>query len=194
MITNGSALLALAPIADMVPEKVTHKGLSHGLSEVGYDLRIKQRVIFTPPDPAAFAAIVIRSSLGYVVSEDQMNEAFFGYTEVIEPDGTVTKRVGRTALASSIERFQIPPTHWCEFRNKSTRARMFIDAALGTDGEPGWDGYLTIELVFQDADPVGIEAGTGILKAVFHEITEPHCYGGKYNHQPDRPVEAILER
>ena len=194
MITNGSALLALAPIADMVPEKVTHKGLSHGLSEVGYDLRIKQRVTFTPPDTQLLMDLFRDTLRGVPVSPEEIDDAFHGYTEVIEPDGTVTKRVGRTALASSIERFQIPPTHWCEFRNKSTRARMFIDAALGTDGEPGWDGYLTIELVFQDADPVGIEAGTGILKAVFHEITEPHCYGGKYNHQPDRPVEAILER
>lgn len=44
MIINGYMLLKAAPIKDMLREKVRHNGVSHGLTECGYDIRIKQDV------------------------------------------------------------------------------------------------------------------------------------------------------
>ena len=124
---------------------------------------------------------------------EQIRMAFFGFTEVIDGDLIVTK-VGRTAMASSVERFQISPHLWCEFRNKSTHARCFIDATIGTDGEPNWQGYLTIEMIFHDNEPLVINTGTGILKAVFHELENKGFYDGKYQNQEDRPVPPIYEK
>lgn len=47
MIVNGNSLLKYAPIMDMLDHKVRDKITSHGLSEAGYDIRIKQDVEFT---------------------------------------------------------------------------------------------------------------------------------------------------
>jgi dCTP deaminase len=45
MIVNGSALLNAAPINAMLAEKHRAHGVSYGLSEAGYDIRIKQDVL-----------------------------------------------------------------------------------------------------------------------------------------------------
>lgn len=194
MIINGQGLLRAAPIQDMLSTKERKHGVSHGLSEVGYDLRVKQTIRWNPPDPMTFLTLsrIVPNSRNYIEYTEQINMAFFGFTEVSDGENTVMK-VGRTAIASSVEKFSIPPHMWCEFRNKSTMARCFVDASIGTDGEPGWQGYLTIEIIFHDNEPVEILAGSGLLKAVFHEIREPAVYDGKYQDQPDRPVEAIFE-
>jgi dCTP deaminase len=46
MIVNGEALLLAAPIKDMMREKVRGPLTSHGLAEAGYDIRIKQDILF----------------------------------------------------------------------------------------------------------------------------------------------------
>jgi len=194
LIINGTLLLDAAPIDAMSPTKNREHGVSWGLSEVGYDIRVKQEIRWTPPDPVK--AMNLWDNRGHhdpVSFDEKFRKAFHGYTETSFGGETVT-RIGRTALASSVERFDIPDTLWCEFRNKSTHARCFFDATIGTDGEPGWKGYLTIEAIFHDLEPIVIPAGCAILKAVFHEIAVPTGYGGKYQDQADRPVSAIFEK
>ena len=61
MIINGATLLLARPIKDMIGEKVKVHGRSYGLSEVGYDFRMKQRVRFFPPN--AFTALVMTKSV-----------------------------------------------------------------------------------------------------------------------------------
>lgn len=46
MIINGSDLLQRAPIKDMINEKRREHGVSWGLSEAGYDIRVKQDIHF----------------------------------------------------------------------------------------------------------------------------------------------------
>ena len=46
MIINGSALLEYAPIKGMINEKRHEHGVSWGLSEAGYDIRVKQDIYF----------------------------------------------------------------------------------------------------------------------------------------------------
>lgn len=192
MIINGSELYAAQPILNMLSEKQTAHGVSHGLSEVGYDLRVKQEIRWTPPDPMDFLYWADRLKndryTGIEHIKEQMNKAFFGYTSV---DGVTS--VGRTALASSIEEFRIPNHLWGELRNKSTHARKFNDWTIGTDMEPGWKGFLTIEVIFHANEPIEIVAGSGVAKAVFHEIKEIREYNGKYQNQEDKPVEAIYK-
>lgn len=197
MIINGRALLEAAPILDMLGTKEKAHGVSHGLSEVGYDIRLKQTVRWYPPNPTT-AFSLWESKTNYLEKHstsdllDEFHRAFHGYTEVLEGESSVV-RIGRCLLASTIEGFDIPSGLWCEFRNKSTHARCFVDASLGTDGEPGWKGNLTVEIVFHDLEPIEIPAGSGIMKAVFHEIREHINYSGKYQNQPDYPVAAIKE-
>ena len=46
MIINGRQLLEAAPIKGMINDKMRQHGVSFGLSEAGYDIRIKQDVRF----------------------------------------------------------------------------------------------------------------------------------------------------
>ncbi len=102
MIINGPDLLAAAPIRNMVAQKMSFRGLSYGLTECGYDIRIAQDVTM-----------------------------YFGR---------------RFTLASSVEYFYLPNDLMGRVLNKSTWARLGIDASMTTNIEPGWRGHLTIEL------------------------------------------------
>ena len=74
--------------------------------------------------------------------------------------------------------------------NKSTWARKGLDASMTTNIEPGWEGYLTIELTYSRYKPLFIPAGSGICQVIFEEILNPASYKGKYQNQPNQPVRA----
>ena len=101
---------------------------------------------------------------------------------------------GAFSLASTIERFTMPLDVAGVVHDKSTWARLGL-AVQNTFIEVGWTGWLTIELSNHSRYPIYIQAGSPIAQVVFHRVDEP-CEGygrGKYQNQPDRPVEAILE-
>lgn len=147
-IINGQKLLAAAPLSPMIPTKERAHGVSHGLSEAGYDLRIRQSVTLTPEN--------------------------------------------RFALASTVERFQMPPDLIGIVHDKSTWARQAL-SVFNTVIESGWEGWLTLELVYHGNGQLHIPAGAGIAQVIFHRIEEPASYSGKYQGQPDRPVDARME-
>lgn len=136
----------MAPIKDMVNSKQTCNGFSWGLTECGYDIRIKQDVTM-----------------------------FLGR---------------RFVLASAIEEFDVPHNLMGRVLNKSTWARKGIDASMTTNIEPGWKGFLTLELRYSGVMPVTIKAGTGIAQVIFEEIVEHCSYSGKYQNQENKPVAA----
>lgn len=136
-----------APIKNMVDRKMTSNGFSWGLTECGYDIRIKQDVTL-----------------------------FLGR---------------RFVLASAIEEFDMPNWLMGRVLNKSTWARRGLDASMTTNIEPGWKGFLTLELSYSGVLPLRIKAGTGIAQVIFEEIAVPTVYSGKYQSQPNRPVGAI---
>ena len=160
MIVNGKRLLALAPIADMLDHKAKAHGVSYGLTECGYDLRLAQDVAFYCTNGTWYHKI----------------------------GGQVGR--GRNVLASSMERFQMPTTIMGQVLNKSTWARKFLDASRTTNIEPGWRGHLTIELRYDGEEPLTVLAGSGVAQVIFHEIAEPAQYEGKYQDQADEPVPA----
>ena len=59
-IINGKKLLAAAPLSPMLATKERAHGVSHGLSEAGYDLRIRQDVTLTPENRFTLASTVER--------------------------------------------------------------------------------------------------------------------------------------
>lgn len=130
----------------MYQSKFRANGVSHGMSEAGYDIRIKQSVILHP--------------------------------------------FRRFALASTIERFQMPENLVAIVHDKSTWARRGL-SVFNTVIEPGFFGGLTLELVYHGIIPLRIPAGAGIAQVIFHELSEKARYNGKYQGQSMDPTRAI---
>jgi dCTP deaminase len=146
MIVNGQSLLQQRPLSPMAGMKLREHGVSYGLSEAGYDLRIKQAITLHP--------------------------------------------FKRFALASTIERFDMPENLVAIVHDKSTWARRGL-SVFNTVIEPGWRGWLTLELVYHGWRVLRIPAGVGIAQAIFHETQERANYGaGKYQDQGNEPTEA----
>lgn len=146
MIVNGFHLYDAAPLSPMLASKVRDHGVTHGLSEAGYDIRIAQAVTLHP--------------------------------------------LRRFTIASTVERFTMPAGLVAIVHDKSTWARRGL-SVFNTVIEPGWHGWLTLELVYHGWGVLRIPAGAGIAQAIFHRVTEPAVYKGRYQDQPDRPVAAI---
>jgi dCTP deaminase len=97
------------------------------------------------------------------------------------------------SLASSLEKFVMPKNYVAIVHDKSTWARKGL-ACQNTVIEPGWEGYLTLELTNHGDDTIRIQAGDPIAQIIFHKIDEEvEGYQGKYQNQEDRPVEARYE-
>ncbi len=154
MFVNRSALLAALPITNMAVEKLTFKGTSYGLTEAGYDIRIKEEVKFTAG--TIYPRILVTEGMG-----------FKGWG-------------GRFCLASSVEYFQMPKDLVGTVRDKSTWARKGV-SVFNTVIEPGWNGILTLELVFHGSENLTIPAGAGIAQVLFGRLECDGDYGnGKY--------------
>jgi dCTP deaminase len=172
MIVNGQALLADPPIRDMFTKKMVSNGVSYGLSELGYDIRIKQNVIFYP------------SNCFNVPSQPRID---------ISDDEFIFKEIhGNLVLASSIEEFHVPKNLGGIVHDKSTWARHGL-SVFNTVIEPGWKGFLTLELVYHGREILHIPAGSGIAQVIFHRTANEANYEGKYQDQADHPVEPILQ-
>jgi len=104
-----------------------------------------------------------------------------------------TVTVGRFVLASTVERFNIPNDVLAQVCDKSTWARRGI-AVQNTIIEPGWRGYLTIELTNHGDTSIKIEAGDPIAQIIFFRLEEPtdRPYQGRYQDQKGGPQPAIL--
>lgn len=166
-VINGLTLLVQSPIKNMADEKTNEYGVSSGLSEVGYDIRLKQSVTFTPLENGDCLTVV-----------DDPNEG---------PDYTE----GNFVLASAMEEFDMPTDLMGIVHDKSTWARQGL-SVFNTVIEPGWKGFLTLELVYHGRKALHIPAGSGIAQVVFHRTCEPAQYQGKYQNQADKPVEAVF--
>ena len=162
-VINGKTLLAKAPIRKMIPHKLKDHGVSYGLGEAGYDIRIKQSITFKPG-----------MSMAPAIKVDEQFEH------------------GRFTLASSVEEFDMPADLVGVVHDKSTWARQGL-SVLNTVIEPGWKGFLTLELVFHGNKEVVIPAGSGIAQVIFTSLAHDAYYEGKYQHQADMPVPSVFD-
>jgi dCTP deaminase len=98
------------------------------------------------------------------------------------------------ALASTIERFALPDTLCGSVLDKSSYARVFV-TAFNTHLDPGWCGWLTVELVNLGDTLVTYRAGDPVCQIKFEWLDEPteFPYTGKYNNQEDMPVPSRHE-
>ena len=162
-VINGKTLLAKAPIREMIPHKLKAHGVSYGLGEAGYDIRIKQEITFKP---------------GMTMGP------------TIEVDGQLEH--GRFTLASAIEEFDMPANLVGVVHDKSTWARQGL-SVFNTVIEPGFRGGLTLELVFHGNKELIIPAGAGIAQVIFTSLAHDACYEGKYNGQSTNPTPSIFD-
>lgn len=81
-----------------------------------------------------------------------------------------------------------------DVKDKSTWARRFI-TVQNTFIEPGWKGYLTLEIVNHSFRLVRIRRGDPIAQIVFMRLEEPteRPYTGKYQDQERGPQPARQE-
>ena len=161
-VINGKTLLAKAPIRGMASHKLKVHGTSYGLGEAGFDIRIKQEVVFKP------------MAMGPEVWIDGQPE------------------YGRFCLASAIEEFDMPADLVGVVHDKSTWARQGL-SVFNTVVEPGWKGFLTLELVFHGNKEVVIPAGAGIAQVIFTSLAHDASYEGKYQYQADMPVPSVFD-
>lgn len=115
-----------------------------------------------------------------------------GYDIRLKQEITITK--GQFKLVSSIEKFDIP-NDICGFvTDKSSLARRGI-AVQNTVIEPGWRGFLTLELSHHGIKSVYLPAGAPIAQVIFHLLDQPteKPYTGRYQDQADMPVESIAQ-
>lgn len=101
----------------------------------------------------------------------------------------------KAALASTMEHFTMPDDCVAYVKDKSTWARRFV-LVQNTIIEPGWRGFLTLEITYDGDDGIVIEAGSPIAQIVFHKLDETteQPYSGKYQDQESGPQHAIMER
>jgi dCTP deaminase len=100
----------------------------------------------------------------------------------------------RRTLASTMERFQLPADIKMRICDKSTWARRFV-IVKNTRAEPGWRGYLTIEITNESWRPWLIRAGEPIAQVEFEMLDQAtdRPYRGKYQDQERGPQPARRE-
>jgi dCTP deaminase len=107
---------------------------------------------------------------------------------------SLTLKPGDYRLASSFERFNMPDDLVAFVADKSSWARLGI-TVQNTIIEPGWCGFLTLEISNHSAKSAFIQEGMPIAQIIFQRLDEPTelPYIGKYQDQPPHPVPAIFE-
>lgn len=188
MRKNGCKGMIEGIVSRQVRERSSgRKIISYGLSSFGYDIRL-DKFIYVPKkrsmphilDPKAQAGTVNRADIW-----DYKKIERDGYE--IPPHGFV--------LANSIERFNIPDDILAVCVGKSTYARCGIVVNV-TPLEPGWQGFLTLEISNTTDFAVKIYANEGIAQLLFYRGERPSVTyadrSGKYQNQPNKPVLPML--
>lgn len=189
MIINGKSLLQAAPIKDMVAEKLPAPGgVTYGLGEAGYDIRLKQGLYFCPAGSHELAQVGVNRDGGFVPIMGKISP----YDHIVTFDENyhqVKITEGRFILGSTVEEFDMPNGLVGIVHDKSTWARQGL-SVFNTVIEPGWKGFLTLELAFKGRKGRFLPRGTGIAQVIFHQTSDSARYTGRYQNQEDNPVES----
>lgn len=170
--------------------------LSYGLTYAGYDLRLSK---ISLPD----------KELGKDVSFFALNNSFKNtslaksYIDVIadhvkiyrnmmwrDPVEAAILMPSEFCLGSVLEWMHVPTNMDGALKDKSSLARIGLQVQ-NTVVEPGWHGYLTVELVNQSHFPIHLYNGMPIGQMQFTLLDKPaNRYSGKYQGQSAVPVGA----
>lgn len=103
----------------------------------------------------------------------------------------ITLYNGCFVLASALERFNLPDNIVGVVHDKSSLARRGL-LVQNTVLEPGWRGYLTLEITYHNLELLKMEPGWAIAQVIFHQLDRPTeiPYNGKYQDQNQGPQRA----
>lgn len=172
MILNDRQITSLAAAGMITPLALGIKRpntISYGVTSFGYDMRVADewtRYVgeFSTLDPKRIDA----------------------QRTVSHRADAITMMPGDFVLCRSVEHFVIPDDVMVVVLGKSTYARCGIIVNV-TPLEPGWAGYVTIELSNTNTVPVVVYANEGIAQCIFYRGERPAITyaekGGKYQHQ-----------
>jgi dCTP deaminase len=115
------------------------------------------------------------------------------YDVCIDQDVLVSPR--GFVLASTVERFNMHADLAGTVRDNSSWARVGL-AVQNTHLDPGWCGYLTVELFNHSDTEIRTTRDEPIAQIVFELLDEPTdlLYSGKYQNQERGPQSARQER
>jgi dCTP deaminase len=132
--------------------------ISYGLSSFGYDMRIASEFrVFTP------------NIYNSVVDPKDIDERAMVEYEV---DDHILIPPNSYVLGRSVEYFKMPPDVLGIVLGKSTYARSGIIVNV-TPLEPGWEGYVTIEVGNGTPLPAKVYANEGIAQVIFLQGEAP---------------------
>lgn len=158
---------------------------------------IRMRGIFSP-----FSERGVHEGLSYGLS-------CAGYDVRLKEDVLLVQ--GYTIIGVTLEHMDFPPDLLGMVADKSTWARMGVQVQH-TVIEPGWRGYLAVELTYQpvlsrddirlrayplaNPETMKIKGGAPIAQVLVHQLVAPaeNVYRGKYQEQRPDDVEAKMER
>lgn len=107
------------------------------------------------------------------------------------PIQTKVLRPGDFILAATLERFKMDDDILGLVCDKSSLARRGL-SVFNTVIEPGWRGFLTLELKNQGHEDIQLVRGQAIAQVVFQVLDKPTVlpYDGKYQDQEPGPQGA----
>jgi dCTP deaminase len=113
----------------------------------------------------------------------------------VRVDQTVVVRAHGFLLTSTVERFSLPRDLAGTVRDKSTWARVGL-TVQNTHLDPGWRGWLTVELTNHSEVEIRIVRGEPIAQVVFELLDQPteSPYASRYQDQERGPQAARYEQ
>ena len=115
--------------------------------------------------------------------------------KVAETDGFVIKP-GEFVLGVTAESVKIPKQLAASVDGRSSIGRLGL-AVHVTAGfiDPGFSGFITLEIANLSASPITLRAGVAVCQLVVSALTVPTDmpYSGRYQFQPNVPVQSRLE-
>lgn len=168
---NGSMIDPFVPSTRrerIVPNVGTIKCLSYGLSHFGYDIRLDKEFM----QPKLNQVLDPKGNVEYYRFSCES-----GFYE-LAPNSWI--------LGKSVEYFRMPNNVNAICLGKSTYARMGVFVNV-TPLEPGWEGYLTMEIANLGVHTVRIYCHEGIAQLLFAKGERPLVSysdkDGKYQYQ-----------
>jgi len=159
-------------IEPFVDGQVREGVVSYGLSSFGYDIRVADEFRIFTPSTGRLSVVDPKA-----IDESAM-VAYQGEVCIIPPNSF--------ALARTVEYFRVPRDVITLCVGKSTYARCGIIVNV-TPFEPGWEGFVTLEISNTTPLPAKIYANEGIAQVLFFQGPEPEVtYAdrrGKYQKQ-----------
>lgn len=190
-------------IEPFVAQKRVHlnSSLSYGLTYAGYDVRL-DRIRFANKQASVDASKLVgkrdrlpaTASTAFIYGSDER--------DIVDRVRELQKNMwlpsvshgwlfpGDFCIGSIMEFMYVPSTMDGGLKDKSSLARLGLQVQ-NTVIEPGWMGYLTVELINHGHMPIFLEHGMPIGQMQY-TLTDYKCepYEGKYQNQQAEPTPA----